>query len=217
MSPARFQILFVCTANVCRSVFAERLTRRAFAARLGPEAARFVVTSAGTNAATGRGLHPHVGSILAARAADVDGFASRRLRPELVNAADLVLTATQEHRDRAIALAPAALKRCFTLPEFVRLSGYADLAGGTVTDLPGRARAVVAAAQQCRGRAPYVDPASDALPDPRPTARAFAESADRIGQLSVAVVEVLTPAPVTPSDAEPGPDRTGEPVVLVRA
>ena len=54
-----FSVLFVCTGNVCRSPVAELVTRRLLADKFGPEdAARFAVSSAGTNAVLGEPMDP---------------------------------------------------------------------------------------------------------------------------------------------------------------
>jgi low molecular weight protein-tyrosine phosphatase len=197
--PDRFQLLYVCVHNVCRSVLAERLTRHAIAARLGDLAGAFEVGSAGTEAAPGRPLHPYVHHTLRARGADAACFASRRLTAGLVGEADLILAATGAERDRAIAMAPAALRRSFTIREFARL---AYPAGEPVPDPVGHARAAVAAAQQRRGRLPYVDPATDDIPDPPPVLAAFDACAAGLARTLEAVLAALCP------DRQPVPPRS---------
>ena len=109
-----FTILCVCTGDVCRSAVAERL----LAARLGPEVA---VTSAGVLGQPGRSIEPEMVAYLAALGVpDVD-FEARRLIDEDVRRADLVLGMAREHRGAAVELAPAAVRRAFTLREFARL------------------------------------------------------------------------------------------------
>ena len=208
--PTRFRILYVCAGNVCRSVLAERLTRAGLATRLGDRASRFHTGSAGTDAVPGQPIHPYVGDILRARGADAGGFASRRLTAGLVSEADLVLAATVALRDRAIALAPAALRRTFTIRELARLAGPATAAGGSrgaATGRPvagdgeadpgdpaARARWAVAAAQAMRGRMPYLDPAADDLADPVPTPAAFGRCAADLAMALDPVLDALCPA-----------------------
>ncbi|MFI6457244.1 hypothetical protein ACIBF6_37520 [Streptosporangium amethystogenes] len=110
---ARFRILFVCTGNVCRSPMAERLTRSA----IGPCPAVQVV-SAGTHAEPGREMTEHARRVLVRLGGDPAGFGSRPLSPELVAAADLVLTATRGHRAESVAMHLAAATRAFTIAEF---------------------------------------------------------------------------------------------------
>lgn len=171
--PLPFRILFVCVANVCRSVLAERLARRDL-----PEP-DFQVVSAGTQATPGRPMHPYVRDILRSRHAGGYDFASRRLTPSLVSRADLVLTATAVERDAAIAMVPAALPRTFSLREFSRLIGYAQ-AGAVATGVVTVGAGAVTAAHQLRGQVPYRDPARDDIIDPKGTFAAFQECANVI-------------------------------------
>jgi protein-tyrosine phosphatase len=178
--PLGFRLLYVCVANVCRSVLAERLTRRGVAVRLGDRAESFHIGSAGTEAMPGRDMHPYVHHALQARGADGAGFASRRLTTGLVSGSDLVLTATAAERDRAIELVPAGLRRTFTIREFARLAHHADpppVHPSPLPDLADDARVAVAAAHGMRGQVPYVDPADEDIPDPEPTRAAFEQCA----------------------------------------
>ena len=56
----------------------------------------------------------------------VEGFAARNVRPRLIKAADLVLTADLSHRATVVDLWPAAVRRTFTLKEFARLLAAVD-------------------------------------------------------------------------------------------
>src|SRR4051812_32932148 len=54
-----FRLLFVCTGNICRSPFAEILTRHLLVGRLGGRVAgRFEISSAGVQAVVGSPMHP---------------------------------------------------------------------------------------------------------------------------------------------------------------
>ena len=53
----------------------------------------------------------------------ISGFASQFLNRRLVADADLILTATAEHRAGVLSVDPRALKRTLTLGEFARLVG----------------------------------------------------------------------------------------------
>ena len=131
-----FAILCVCTGNVCRSPAAERL----LAARLGPSV---TVASAGTVGLVGRAIEPPMAAQLAALGLGDVGFTARRLTAAEVAQADLVLGLTREHRADAVELAPAAVRRAFTLLEFARLLGQIqpeELPDGSVAD---RLRAAV--------------------------------------------------------------------------
>lgn len=55
-----------------------------------------------------------------------EGFAARLLTESMISGADLVLTATREHRAAVVEESPAALRRTFSVREFARLAGQVD-------------------------------------------------------------------------------------------
>lgn len=115
----RFTVVCVCTGNVARSPAAERL----LGAALGDQVR---VGSAGTSALVGRGIDPPMAELVAAAGHDTTGFVARQVTPALLRAADLVLTLTREHRASTVDLAPATVRRTFTLREYARLLGELD-------------------------------------------------------------------------------------------
>ena len=161
-----FSILFVCTGNICRSPTAERMLRHALTDRLGADADRFHVTSAGTGALVDEPIQEHAAALLAEAGIDAGGFAARQLDEPLVADADLLLTMTRDHRARAAAVAPAALRRLFTLREFARLAAAGAAELPSVADPVERARALVIAAAGQRGMVRPAQPADDDVPDP---------------------------------------------------
>ncbi len=184
-----FRILFVCTGNVCRSVIAERLARRGIRARLGGEAGRFRVTSAGTASRCGSPMHPYTMQALSRLGADTDGFRSRQLTAGDIDEADLILSADLAHRDGVLVMRPGASRRTYLLREFARLA--AAISPATARDTGGQARSTVTAAARIRGRVPYVDPAADEIADPAADPEAFLDCAHVIdGSLGV-VLDVL--------------------------
>ncbi|MFG2869397.1 low molecular weight phosphatase family protein [Streptomyces sp. NPDC048338] len=154
-------VLFVCTGNTYRSPLAERL----LLARLGPDSP-IRVSSAGTRAPAGDRMDPATRSVLAELGGDADGFRPGSLTTERVMRASLVLGMEREHREAAVRLVPLALRRCFTLREFVRLAegdrqdGGDPLPGGA--DVPG----LVARAAARRGTVAPPGPGADGIPDP---------------------------------------------------
>ncbi|MGY0005964.1 arsenate reductase/protein-tyrosine-phosphatase family protein [Micromonospora sp. I033] len=159
-------VLFVCHANMCRSPMAEYIARRLL--RDLPVA----VTSAGTDALDGAAMHPYAIEVAAGTGADPAAFRTRRLRPEHLTRATLVLTATRRQRSVCTALAPAALSRTFTLRQFARLAAAAATAepeeatGPAVTRGRSPLRAAVVAAARARGRLQPATPGADDLRDP---------------------------------------------------
>jgi protein-tyrosine phosphatase len=112
-------ILVVCTGNVCRSPIAEGLLRRGLQARFGEDAP--LVASAGTAGWEGSPAMAESVAAAAERGADIRGHVARRLAPEHVRGADLVIAMATEHRNRIVAAVPEVAGRTFTLKELVRL------------------------------------------------------------------------------------------------
>ncbi|MEU6774799.1 low molecular weight phosphatase family protein [Streptomyces sp. NPDC046759] len=110
-----FEVLFVCTGNRHRSPVAERLLAAAL-----PESG-FEVRSAGTEARPAQ-LDAVTRAIIAELGGKTEDFTVRRLHAGHVERADLVLGLERCHREAAVQLFPVALRRCFTLREFVRLT-----------------------------------------------------------------------------------------------
>src|SRR5690349_23545447 len=149
-----FRILHVSTGNVCRSPITERLTRHFVMERLGVLGGGLVVESAGTWGHEGAPMEANAEAVLADFGADASGFTGRELLDEHVIMADLVLTATRDHRQQVISMGHSAGLRTFTLTEFTRLVRAIDPA--TLPDareegVVERARALVRAAAALRG------------------------------------------------------------------
>lgn len=176
------RVLYVCTANICRSPYLELRSRALQAA--DPQLARSVqFASAGTH-----GFHQHrvdeeMAAVLTERGVDgtdLDSFRSRRVTPEMVAAADLVLTAEAGHRDVVLGEAPAAFPKVYTLGQFAE----------TITRVDGATsgRALIAAANQRRAAA---SEHSD-IEDPFRRGRAAAQKcADQIEELLQVVLPRL--------------------------
>ncbi|MGW0043361.1 arsenate reductase/protein-tyrosine-phosphatase family protein [Rhodococcus sp. NPDC003348] len=111
-------VLFLCNGNVCRSAIAERLTV-AIAEQRG--LAGLTAESAGTRALVGFPMEPVAAEVLRGLGGDPTGFVARRLRPELIDRADLVLAMTEHLRDESVRLVPEAGPRTFTLLEAHRV------------------------------------------------------------------------------------------------
>jgi protein-tyrosine phosphatase len=150
--PAPAHVLVVCTGNICRSPAIERL----LAARV-PDVS---FASAGTYAVVGHPMSEPMAALVEAAGASAAGFAARRLTAALLSEADLVITATREHRAAVVELAPALVRRTYTLLELARLLTAAPPEGTTTTE---RLRSVPATAALARTR---VRPGDDDVVDP---------------------------------------------------
>jgi protein-tyrosine phosphatase len=112
-------VLFVCNGNVCRSVIAERLTR---AVAVDHKLTGLTAESAGTRALVGFPVEPLAAQTIAGLGADPDNFRARRLKPEMIDKADLVLAMTEQLRDQAAEMGFGASSRTFTLLEAHRIA-----------------------------------------------------------------------------------------------
>jgi len=142
-----FTILHVCMGNICRSPMAERLLTKAVRDRLDwatrerpiaglVEQALLYSHSAGTGGwHAGEEMNPPAARQVSSRGGDPDGFAARRLLPEHIDGADLVLTATADQQDYVTALRPDAAPRTFVLGQFGRLLAAVDRAALPAADL----------------------------------------------------------------------------------
>ncbi|MGN5239515.1 MULTISPECIES: arsenate reductase/protein-tyrosine-phosphatase family protein [unclassified Rhodococcus (in: high G+C Gram-positive bacteria)] len=108
------RILFVCSGNVCRSVIAERLTL-AYASerRINDLAAE----SAGTRALVGYPVEPRAAAVIEGLGGNVIERRARRVDAGMIARANLVLTMTEDQRDRVGALAAGSSMKSFTLTE----------------------------------------------------------------------------------------------------
>ncbi|MEU2868607.1 protein-tyrosine-phosphatase [Streptomyces olivoreticuli] len=199
-----FRILHVSTGNVCRSPITERLTRHALSDRLGdPFTGGLVVESAGTWGHEGAPMEAHAATVLADLGADPHGFIGRELLDEHVIRADLVLTATRDHRAQVISMGHSAGLRTFTLKEFTRLVRAIDPAtlpdpeqAGGVVD---RARSLVQAAAALRGWLLAPNAEADEVHDPYGAPITFFRSiGDEINQALDPVLTALTGVPGRP-------------------
>lgn len=170
---AHLKVLYVCTANICRSPYLELRSRQLQAANPQiSDGLRF--TSAGTHGFREQPVDGEMAAVLAERGVDVSSetFHSRRLTAEMVEEADLVLTAEASHRDVVLGEVPSAFRKVFTLGQFAETARRVD------TDATGHD--LIAAANQRRAAA---SDHSD-IGDPFRKGRAAAEKcADQIDDL----------------------------------
>ena len=149
ISAKPLSILVVCTGNICRSALAHHYLAQHLQ-QVAPEA--FQVSSAGTGWFEGLTVPRDLIEI-----APRDGEDLLRTGPleiAQIRAADLILTATAEHRSRVLVEVPAAFKRTFTIREFATVLAERGLRPGAD---PDAWRAAIAQVARYRGGADDAD------------------------------------------------------------
>jgi protein-tyrosine phosphatase len=112
------RVLFVCTGNTCRSSMAEALLRKMLVEDLGENAATIQVVSAGTGAITGDIATPNAIEVMKNEGINLKDHRAKRVDPDIVNNADLVLTMTIDQKKAVLNIMPTAKNKVFTLAEF---------------------------------------------------------------------------------------------------
>ncbi|MDO5682938.1 MAG: protein tyrosine phosphatase [Propionibacteriaceae bacterium] len=160
----QLSIVFVCTGNICRSPYAER--RAASLSRIH----RFA--SAGTRAVVGSPMDAFMAAEARERGADPRGFSSKQVSWDLLDAADLILTAESGQRSWLLSDWPRLRSRLLTVGHFASMLPEAPSGLDP--------RAVI---QQVVGRREQVSAALD-VPDPylkgREAAHACADLLDEL-------------------------------------
>ena len=126
-------ILFVCTANQCRSPMAAGLFNRQIA-QLG-EADRWHVVSAGTWAEEQRPATLLARTAMAEQNIDLSGHRSRLLDGDLVRGVDVILVMTRHHLEAICAEFPEVADRTFMISQLIgQTFDIADPVQGTLDD-----------------------------------------------------------------------------------
>ena len=108
------KVLFVCTANICRSPMAEAI----FDALAGDGGLPFRAESAGTAAHEGRDIAPNAVAALEEAGIYPGPHRARRVDPAMVEEAELVLAMTPKHAATVRRLGGNPAGGIHTLPEY---------------------------------------------------------------------------------------------------
>jgi len=187
-------ILIVCTGNICRSPFIERLLQRRLDERRPASEQAIRVGSAGTGALAGWAMDERAAAQLVVYGGDPALFSARHLTPDLIAASDLVLTATRSHRGGVSAMCPKALRRVFTFADFADLVAGVDGLNARVANRDPRewVAHVTEEAAANRGLNPPLDAGQADIVDPfgRPDA-VFTAMAQQVVASMPSVVRAL--------------------------
>ena len=193
-----FEILTVCTGNICRSPLAEQLLRTRLS-DLDP-----YVASAGTRGLAAAPMTPeaaHIAEALGVPAAETTAHRSRFLTEQHLVKPDLILAMTRTHRRAIAELAPSRLRSTFTIREFARLAAAVpadELKSATdaATSPSEKLRAAASVISSYRGLVPPPDdPDDDDVIDPfRQPWETYLESARQLEPAVTAVAATVRTA-----------------------
>ena len=179
-------VLIVCTGNVCRSPYIERLLAHELAGT------GITVSSAGTGALVGDPVDASSASRISRAGGEADGFAARQVTRDIVASSDLVISATREHLSQVVPLHPRALRYSFALHDLGDL--LAEVSEEDILAAPGgnRVAKVAAAAITKRGIVNPRLPEESGIVDPfRRDAAVFDQMVDEVAQSLPAVAVAL--------------------------
>lgn len=136
------RVLFICTANICRSPMAAGIFN-ALAEEQGLEAS---AESAGVSALVGEPAAPYAHRVTGELGINIDGHRARQVNQASLEDADLVLTMTSVHRDLLHREFGSHSGKVYTLPEYAaddRRAGIADPYGHNVGAYRSSAREIL--------------------------------------------------------------------------
>lgn len=106
------EVLVVCTGNICRSPIAAYLLKKHDIPFLN-------TSSAGLNALPNQPATTFMQTIATEWNIDLGAHRSMQLTPEILRSTDLILAATEEHRERIVRMAASAKHKTFLLADSI--------------------------------------------------------------------------------------------------
>jgi protein-tyrosine phosphatase len=180
-----FRLMFVCTANRCRSPMAQAVATEMLAQRgVDAEVVSCGVMEGGSAASAG------AVRAMARRGIDLSTHLSHQMDSHTVDAANLIVTMERRHLASVAELSMSAVERAFTLPE---LGDLATVVGPRRAEVDVAAWVAQANAMRLPGSVLTMNSDSD-IEDPMggPN-RAYRKTADQIDELLQLVLGSLFP------------------------
>lgn len=119
-----YKILFVCTANIARSAYADVV-----ASPQAPEGVEF--SSAGTHALVGRGIYPTIAQFIGERG-DPAAHTARQLTRQIATDVELIITMNTSHRRYILDEWPSLGRKAYSIGQVAR--GLTDIPAGLTLD-----------------------------------------------------------------------------------
>jgi low molecular weight protein-tyrosine phosphatase len=187
-------ILVVCTGNVCRSPVAEQL----LTVRLADAGVDPAVRSAGTRALIGEAMTREALELSARYGGGGGKHVAMQLTAALIGEADLVLTASREHRAEVASLVPRAARKAYTLREFARITEFlgSDAESNEAFAAVSTPEELIELVLMSRGfAAPQRDATDDDIVDPyRRSAQVYEEAGRVIDAATATIAQALSTA-----------------------
>lgn len=176
---APLKVLFVCTANICRSPYMEVTARH-----LAADDPTLEFASAGTHGFTDEPMNQPMVEVTQPGTLGHDTFRSRPLTNAELEWADVVLTAEASHRQFILDDNPALFRKVFSLGQFVETVG--DIGAGV------HGRDLLAAMQHRRGPASADLDVADPYRRGPEAARTAADHIDRLLAVAIRALSTAT-------------------------